>query len=94
VPRKGQGLRLLDIACGQGFFLEAVEQSGTELELRGIDFSPVVLDLAQEGSKNEIAALLGLSLPYGDEFFDYVSTSQVWNILMLGKRRFGSSIEF
>lgn len=72
IPRNGQGLRLLDIACGQGFFLHAAEQSAPELELHGLDFSRVALDFAcKRVSCSQVVKGSAYELPYDDAHFDY-----------------------
>jgi SAM-dependent methyltransferase len=72
VPRGGEGLKLLDVACGQGFFLEAIENSGSALELHGVDFSSVALKLAEKRLvKSQLALDSVYSLPYEDRSFDY-----------------------
>lgn len=72
IPRNGKGLRLLDIACGQGFFLEAVERSALELESHGLDFSEVALDFTRKRvSRTKLAKGSVYALPYDDAHFDY-----------------------
>jgi SAM-dependent methyltransferase len=71
VPGAGQGLRLLDIACGQGFFLREAEEAG-ELSCYGIDFSPVAFNLARERlHRTELKQCSAYALPFDDDFFDY-----------------------
>lgn len=72
VPRNGEGLRLLDIACGQGFFLNAVEKTGSKIELHGVDFSEVALESARKRVTGAVVKLASAyDLPYPDQFFDY-----------------------
>jgi 2-polyprenyl-3-methyl-5-hydroxy-6-metoxy-1,4-benzoquinol methylase len=72
VPGDGEGMRLLDVACGQGFFLEAVEKSGSKLELHGIDFSEVALDYARTRiTRSTLRRESAYNLPYSDDCFDY-----------------------
>ncbi len=71
VPRSGKDLRLLDIACGQGFFLEVAERAG-ELSCHGIDFSSVAIQFAaQRLHRTELRQGSAYSLPFEDRFFDY-----------------------
>lgn len=73
IPRSGQGYRLLDIACGQGFFLAAAEQAGYAGELHGVDFSRVALDLAAPRlSRTTLRQGSAYQLPYDDNTFDYI----------------------
>lgn len=72
VPGDGTGLRLLDIACGQGFFLRAVEESQSKLELHGIDFSEVALDRARPRVKSaQLKLASACRLPFEEGYFDY-----------------------
>jgi ubiquinone/menaquinone biosynthesis C-methylase UbiE len=71
VPDSAKSLRLLDIACGQGFFLEAAEAAGT-LTCYGIDFSSVALDFARKRlQRTELKQCSAYRLPFDDAFFDY-----------------------
>lgn len=63
--------RLLDIACGGGYFLAEVEKKG--LDVYGLDFSEVALQIAQ--NETERANLIcgdGEALPFKENSFDYV----------------------
>ena len=71
VPGSGQGLRLLDIACGQGFFLEVAERGG-EMSCHGIDFSAVALELAKKRlHRTDLKQSSAYALPFDDGHFDY-----------------------
>jgi ubiquinone/menaquinone biosynthesis C-methylase UbiE len=72
IPANGAGLRLLDIACGQGFFLAASEPAAEQLELHGVDFSELALQYARGRVKRSILQLgSAYDLPYPNEYFDY-----------------------
>jgi ubiquinone/menaquinone biosynthesis C-methylase UbiE len=72
IPGDGKGLRLLDIACGQGFFLEAVEKGGSKLEVHGVDFSKIAIEKARERVRSAKVQLgSAYALPYPDKYFDY-----------------------
>jgi SAM-dependent methyltransferase len=74
VPLDSASLSLLDIACGQGFFLEAAEQQTTAMRLEGIDFSPVGLAKASERVRRaRLTEGSAYALPHPDESFDYVT---------------------
>jgi ubiquinone/menaquinone biosynthesis C-methylase UbiE len=73
IPSDARGLRLLDIACGQGFFLESVEQRHSEIELYGIDFSPVAIEKARfKLNQAQIAEASVYHMPFADKVFDYI----------------------
>ncbi len=66
------GKKLLDIACGLGLLLKEAEALG--LETFGIDISEVAVELARNNSpQSEIIEGSGESLPYPNNFFDYVT---------------------
>jgi SAM-dependent methyltransferase len=72
VPRDGEGLCLLDIACGQGFFLEQAEALSPRLATHGLDFSPKGLALAEPRlSRTELKEGYACELPYAEGRFDY-----------------------
>lgn len=61
----------MDIACGGGYFLKEAEKGG--VETFGIDISPVALEIARTSSpRSKLACSAGESLPFQDEFFDYL----------------------
>jgi len=71
-PRGGAGLRLLDIACGQGFFLDAAARVVPGLELHAIDFSQVAAERATARvPAADVRQASATALPYDDAFFDY-----------------------
>lgn len=68
----GNSGRLLDIACGGGYFLAEVEKRG--LDTFGLDFSKVALQIACSQTSRS-ALILGdaENLPFEDDSFDYVA---------------------
>jgi SAM-dependent methyltransferase len=71
VPGSGKGKNLLDIACGQGFFLEAAERSSS-LTCHGIDFSSTALDFARKRLQHtDLKQCSAYALPFDDGSFDY-----------------------
>ena len=71
VPGTGKNLRLLDIACGQGFFLREAE-SASELSCYGIDFSSAAIKIAKQRlHRAELKEGSAYSLPFESDFFDY-----------------------
>ena len=72
IPHSGSGLSLLDIACGQGFFLEAAADAAPELRLNGVDFSSVALEFAKKRApRADLKLGSAYELPYSDASFDY-----------------------
>lgn len=73
IPSQRTGLKLLDIACGQGFFLEEAEKASTSLELHGLDFSAVALDFAKQRlARTRLEQASAYAMPYEDTYFDYI----------------------
>jgi len=71
VPAVG-GLRLLDIACGQGFFLEAAETACPQLELDGLDFSATALARSRSRlTRTRLHEASATAMPFPDASFDY-----------------------
>lgn len=73
VPEGASDLTLVDIACGQGFFLEAAERcSDGRVALHGVDFSDTALDMALKRSpSSRLTKGSAYALPYADCCFDY-----------------------
>lgn len=72
VPADSASLSLIDIACGQGFFLEAAERRVQRMRLVGVDFSRVAL--AKAGARLTRTRLMRASayaLPFPSGSFDY-----------------------
>jgi SAM-dependent methyltransferase len=72
VPGDGSGLTLLDIACGQGFYLAAAAAASPALTLHGLDFSQVALDKAGARARR-VTWHKGSAegLPFEEAVFDY-----------------------
>lgn len=69
-PKKG---KLLDIACGEGEFLNVCSEKG--LKTFGIDISHIAVKNAKNKKDNKVnfGVSTGEKLPYLDESFDYVT---------------------
>jgi ubiquinone/menaquinone biosynthesis C-methylase UbiE len=67
-PEKGK--KLLDVACGGGYFLREAEETG--VESCGIDISTVAVKQARQSApKSAVLCGNGENLPFRDEVFDY-----------------------
>jgi len=71
IPNQGRGLALVDIACGQGFFLSEAQRLSPELQLHGVDFSQVGLDKAAARVRATWHKAAAESLPFADASVDY-----------------------
>ncbi len=73
--------RILDIGCGDGFYLFLLSNLGVKLTLYGSDFDPAALKSAKvnlSGKKIKLLqADLMKKLPFKDNFFDKVVMSEV-----------------
>lgn len=70
-PRKGQ--KILDLACGQGFFSNAFYQAGSTV--MGDDIAPELITLAREHSPKEITyhSCPAHNLPFEASSFDVIT---------------------
>jgi len=66
------GDRVLDVGCGKGFQLYELALAVPGLEIYGIDISEYAIENAHEGVKDRLQVGTATSLPFDDEFFDYV----------------------
>ena len=69
-----KGLRVLDLACGQGFFTRAFELEGAEVA--GVDISSELIGLAQKQSPKEIKYFVRSALDLGvftDGYFEKIT---------------------
>lgn len=66
------GDKILDIGCGKGFQLYELTQLLPGLEVYGIDVSEYAIENAKEEVKSKIKLGNANSLPYEDNFFDFV----------------------
>jgi ubiquinone/menaquinone biosynthesis C-methylase UbiE len=73
----GRDLRLLDIACGTGRFLEFVKQNHPDLKCTGSDLSPYYLKVARERLSSatfmDFVEANAESLPLSDSYFDVIT---------------------
>lgn len=78
-PKKEE--RILDLGCGDGFYLHLLSNLGIELNLYGVDYDFKALDSAKKNinSKNIklIQANIMEKLPFNDGFFDGIIMSEV-----------------
>ncbi len=64
-------LRLLDIACGNGYFLKEAEK---RVRCFGVDISDVAIAKAKKiAAKSDVRRGEAESLPYKDNYFDYIT---------------------
>ena len=64
------GKRVLDVGCGKGQFLRALQQRYPSADLWGIDISPDLLSFVPAGVHTQCAT--ALNLPFDDASFDVV----------------------
>jgi len=68
---KNKKLRLLDIACGNGYLLKEAEK---RVKCYGIDISDVAIKRAKQNApKSNLRIGKAEALPYRDNYFDYVT---------------------
>lgn len=74
------GDRILDLGCGDGFYLHLLSNLDIDLNLTGVDIDPKALKTAKRNLKRNVKLVLGnlqRQLPFKDNFFDKVIMSEV-----------------
>lgn len=66
------GCKILDVGCGKGFLLYDFSKVMPGLELYGIDISEYAIDNAKEEIKDCLQIGNATSLPFPDDYFDFV----------------------
>jgi SAM-dependent methyltransferase len=66
------GDKILDVGCGKGFLLYDFTKVVPDLELHGIDISEYAIANSKEEIKDRLQAGNATSLPYPDNYFDFV----------------------
>ncbi|MEI8033265.1 MAG: methyltransferase domain-containing protein [Chlorobiaceae bacterium] len=67
-----EGDRILDVGCGKGFLLYDFTRVVPGLELSGIDISRYAIENAKDEIKDRLTIGNATSLPYPDNYFDFV----------------------
>lgn len=66
------GDKILDVGCGKGFLLYDFTKVVPDLELHGIDISEYAIANSKEEIKDRLQVGNATSLPYSDNYFDFV----------------------
>lgn len=66
------GDKILDVGCGKGFLLYDFTKVVPDLELHGIDISEYAIANAKEEIKDRLQVGNATSLPYPNNYFDFV----------------------
>ena len=66
------GDKILDIGCGKAFLLYDFTKVLPDLELYGLDISQYAIDNAKEEIKDRLHVGNATSLPFPDQYFDFV----------------------
>ena len=78
-PRDGDNI--LDVGCGDGYYLHLLSNLGMKLKLTGTDFDPLALASAKRNLKGKnipfVQADLMKKLPFKDRIFDKIVMSEV-----------------
>jgi ubiquinone/menaquinone biosynthesis C-methylase UbiE len=75
------GERILDIGCGTGALLQALQRHNPSLRLTGIDAVPAMLAIARQKQLQDIALLEASAeqLPFADNSFDRIVSSSAFH---------------
>jgi SAM-dependent methyltransferase len=72
IPSDARGLTLVDIACGQGFFVAEAARLSPGLAVHGVDFSHVALEKARSRAASvTFHKAAAERLPFADQSVDY-----------------------
>jgi SAM-dependent methyltransferase len=66
------GDKILDVGCGKGFLLYDFTKVVPDLELYGVDISEYAIQNSKEEIKGRLKVANANSLPYPDNYFDFV----------------------
>jgi protein-L-isoaspartate(D-aspartate) O-methyltransferase len=66
------GDKILDVGCGKGYLLYEFTQVVPGVEVAGIDISQYGIDNAKEEIQPSLTVGNAISLPYEDDYFDFV----------------------
>jgi ubiquinone/menaquinone biosynthesis C-methylase UbiE len=66
------GDKILDVGCGKGFLLYDFTKVVPGLELHGLDISEYAIENAKEEIKDRLQVGNAASLPFADNYFDFV----------------------
>lgn len=76
-----EGERILDLGCGDGYYLHILSNTKIKLSLVGSDFDPPALEAAKRNLKGKKIPLhfgdLMKKLPFKDNYFDKIVMSEV-----------------
>ena len=76
------GDKILDIGCGKGFQLAELKKVMPELEVYGLDISDYALSNAHESVSANLRHGSAVSLPWPDNYFDFVFSITTLHNLM------------
>ena len=79
----GKDLRILDVGTGPGFLAILMAEAG--FEVTALDFSPSMLEKAEENAKREGVSIRfmegdAMNLPFEEEFDGIISRNLTWNL--------------
>lgn len=79
----GRDLRILDVGTGPGFLAILMAEAG--FEVTALDFSPSMLEKAEENAKKEGVSIRfmegdAMNLPFEEEFDGIISRNLTWNL--------------
>lgn len=77
LENSAEGISILDLGCGSGNLVATIMQLYPGVECFGVDIAESPEVLARTASSDRLLTFDGVSLPFGDESFDFVVSRQV-----------------
>lgn len=74
-----QGLKLLDLGCGQGHFTDKIKKEFINFDVYGLDYSISAIYYANSNFKDiDFIVADAYHPPYTDEYFDVIVCNNIW----------------
>jgi SAM-dependent methyltransferase len=81
-PNSGEGLRILDLGCGEGHITEAIRCKWPRAELCGFDYSLTAIEIARQRYPSiDFAVADAYDIPYGPATIDATVMNNLWEHL-------------
>lgn len=82
------GAKVLDVGCGFGDLLGYLKGKGIDVDYHGWDINPNLIEIAREEHPEGTFSVIDVSEYSGDDEFDYVFSSGIFNYAMSDNEQF------